>query len=108
MIVRVYPSGILKDKGEDKEEYVVSAREIFIHTEKVILDGEILKLGENDELMLEVDTLHIVDEHFDSERDILTCKEVRLNTKGFSIKEAVKEVLQDIFEDTVIRTTHVE
>jgi len=99
MLVRVYPSGILKNKEKDNKNeenmYVVTSREIFIHTSRVFIDGEEIELGENDELLLEVDALRIIDEHFDSERDILTCKEVKLFTRGFSMKEAIRDGLDE-------------
>ena len=108
MLVRIYPSGILSNKGESEKNdqimYVVTSREIFMHTSKVYIDNGELELGENDELLLEADMLRIVNEHFDSERDIVTCKEIRIYTKEYM----QKETLQDIFEDTVIKTTHVE
>jgi hypothetical protein len=104
MLVRVYPSEILKEKREGKKGYVVSTRDIFIHTEKVILDGEEIELGENDEVVVDVDMIRIIDERFDSERDILVCSKIRLVTRTFNLASAIQEVLGD----TVIRIAHVE
>ena len=104
MLVRVYPSEILKEKREGKKGYVVSTRDVFIRTEKVILDGEELRLGENDEVIVDVDMIRIIDERFDSERDILVCSEIHLVTRTFNLASAIQEAL----EDTVIRIAHVE
>ena len=104
MLVRVYPSEILKEKREGKKGYVVSTRDVFIHTEKVILDGEEIELGENDEVIVDVDMIRIVDERFDSERDILVCSEIRLVTRTFNLASVIQEALGD----TVIKCTIVE
>jgi hypothetical protein len=93
---------------EGKREFIVEVKDISVNVEKLFIDGEEAGIDEKDLLLLDVNWILFVGETFDSERGIVVYKEAHINSRTFSIKEAIKEALQDIFEDTVIRTTHVE
>jgi len=112
MIVKIYDarqSIYEKERPKrGKREFIVEVKDISANVEKLFINGEAVAVGEKDLLLLDVSRILFAGGTFDAERGITVYKEAHINSRTFGIKEAVKEVLQDIFEDTVIRTTHVE
>ena len=108
MIVKIYDAkqSIFENEHppHGKREFVVETRDISMHAEKVLVDGEEITLGEKDLLLLDVSSIRFVEETFDNKRGIIIYREAYLTTK----ENSIKEVLRDVFEDTVIRIAHVE
>jgi hypothetical protein len=99
MIVKVYDArqSIFENEHppQDKREFVVETRDISMHAEKVRVDGEEIMLGEKDLLLLDASSIHFIEETFDNKRGIIVYKEARLTTKENSMKEAIKNALDE-------------
>jgi len=99
MIVKVYDAkqSIFENEHppHGKREFVVETRDISMHAEKVLVDGEAITLGEKDLLLLDASSIHFIEETFDNKRGIIVYKEARLTTKENSMKEAIKNALDE-------------
>jgi len=99
MIVKIFNAQLLADgmkrPPKGKREYVVQLRNTYVHVRKIIIDGEEAKIGKKDMLVLEASSVHFIEEKFDKKRYVLVYKEARLTTKENSMKEAIKNALDD-------------
>jgi hypothetical protein len=80
---------------EGKREFVVEAKDIGANVERVLVNGEEVAIGEKDLLVLDASSIHFIEEAFDNERGIIVYKEARIYTKGFSLKEAFRDALDE-------------
>jgi hypothetical protein len=80
---------------EGKREFVVETDDMLIHVEKVFIDDEEVNLDEEDYLILDVVSVRFVDGYRDGQRDITVYKEGRIYTMTFSVKEAIRDGLEE-------------
>ena len=99
MIVKIYDARQSVYEREhppkDKREFIVETRDISANVEKLLIDGEETTLGEKDVLLLDVSSVQLIEQRFDAKRGMVVFKEARLTTKENSIKEAIKNALDD-------------
>jgi len=99
MIVKIFNAHLLADAmrrpPKGKREYVVQLKNTYVHAKKIIIDGEEAKIGKKDVLVLEASSIHFVEEKFDKERYVLVFKEAHITTKENSMKEAIKNALDE-------------
>ena len=99
MIVKIYDArqsafGNERPK-EGKREFIVEVSDVSANVEKLLIDGEEITLGEKDLLLLDASSIHFIEETFDNKRGIIVYKEARLTTKENSMKEAIKNALDE-------------
>jgi hypothetical protein len=99
MIVKIYDARQSTYKAErpkaGKREFIVDVKDISVNVEKLFIDGEEVSIGEKDLILVDASSIHFIAEDFDKERGITVYKEARLTTKENSIKEAIKNALDD-------------
>ena len=99
MIVKIYDARQSAFENEHpphgKREFVVETRDISMHVEKLVIDGEAITLGEKDLLLLDVSSIRFVEETFDNKRGIVVYREAHIYTKAFSMKEAIRDGLDE-------------
>jgi hypothetical protein len=108
MITKIFDArmSIFKNEHppENKREFVIEYKDISVNVEKVLVDGEEIMLGEKDLLVLDASSIRFIEENFDNERGIIVYKEARITTK----EKSLKEILQEVLDDAVIKTTYIE
>ena len=80
---------------EGKREFVVEVKDISVNVEKLIINEETVAVGEKDLLIVDASRVLLVSETFDSERGVTIYKEAHIYTKGFSMKEAIRDGLEE-------------
>jgi len=99
MIVKIYDARQSTYKAErpkeGKREFVVEVKDISVNVEKLFIDGEEVSIGEKDLILVDASGVNFIEENFDKERGITVFREARLTTKENSIKEAIKNALDD-------------
>jgi len=99
MIVKIYDarqSIYEKERPpEGKREFVVEVKDISVNVEKLIINEETVAIGEKDLLLIDASRVLLVSEEFDGERGVTIYKEAHIYTKGFSMKEAIRDGLEE-------------
>ena len=80
---------------EGKREFVVEVKDISVNVEKLVINEETVAVGEKDLLLIDASRVLFVNVGFDSERGITVYKEAHIYTRAFSLKEAIRDGLEE-------------